>query len=74
MAKPESAIRTARAKKGLSQRELAEQIGVGASVISFYESGKRQPSLPVIKSLTEVLDITADEIIDSYFPKKEASQ
>ena len=39
-------LRQARKRAGLSQVDLADRAGVTQSVISAYESGQRQPSLP----------------------------
>lgn len=37
----------------MTQQELAHRAGVTQSVISVYESGRRQPSLPTLTSLVE---------------------
>jgi len=37
-------LRQARARAGLSQSELARRAGVSRSVLSVYESGRREPS------------------------------
>ncbi|HVA60536.1 MAG TPA: helix-turn-helix domain-containing protein [Mycobacteriales bacterium] len=44
-------VRTARKKAGLSQSELAARAGLTQSVISVYESGRRQPALPTLAAL-----------------------
>jgi predicted nucleotidyltransferase/DNA-binding XRE family transcriptional regulator len=44
-------LRSARRQAGLSQAVLAERAGVTQSVISAYESGARQPSLPTLARL-----------------------
>ncbi|MDA8356345.1 MAG: helix-turn-helix domain-containing protein [Actinomycetota bacterium] len=46
-------LRTARRRVGLSQAELARRAGLTQSVISAYESGARQPSLPTLARLIE---------------------
>src|ERR1019366_2403710 len=46
-------LRTARARAGLSQAELAARAGVTQSVISVYESGRRQPALSTPAALVE---------------------
>lgn len=38
-------IKVYRMKKGLTQEELAELIGVSRNTIQFWESGKRLPSI-----------------------------
>ena len=45
------ALHEARRRAGLSQTELARSAGVTQSVISAYESGARQPSVPVLEKL-----------------------
>src|SRR5438874_4811223 len=44
-------LRTARERARLSQAELAARAGTTQSVISVYEAGRRQPSLPMLASL-----------------------
>jgi len=46
-------LRRARVQSGMSQAELAARAGTTQSVISVYESGRRQPSLPTLVSLVE---------------------
>ncbi|MGY1840678.1 MULTISPECIES: helix-turn-helix domain-containing protein [unclassified Modestobacter] len=44
-------LKDARSRAGLTQAQVAERAGVTQSVISVYESGRRQPSLPVLLDL-----------------------
>lgn len=44
-------LREARRRAGLSQVELGRRAGVTQSVISAYESGARQPSVPTLARL-----------------------
>jgi predicted nucleotidyltransferase/DNA-binding XRE family transcriptional regulator len=56
VAQPQSAgdvLRSARQRAGLSQAALAARSGVSQSVISVYEAGRRQPSLPTLANLVE---------------------
>jgi len=46
-------IRRARVGAALSQSELARRAGVAQSVISAYENGRREPSLPQLERLVE---------------------
>ena len=50
-AKAGALLREARTASGLSQAELATKAGVTQSVISVYESGNRQPSIPTLAAL-----------------------
>jgi uncharacterized protein len=48
-----SLLRRARLGAGISQAELAFRAGVAQSVISAYEAGRRQPSLPTLARLID---------------------
>jgi uncharacterized protein len=60
-----SLLKEARQRSGLSQVELARRAGVTQSVISAYESGRRQPALPTLANLIEAtglrLTVTVEE-------------
>ncbi len=56
-------LRAARKQSGLSQVELARQAGVTQSVISAYESGRRQPSLPTLAALVEAAGFELEVIV-----------
>lgn len=46
-----SLLREARRRAGLSQSDLARRAGVPQSVVSEYEAGKRQPTIPTLARL-----------------------
>ena len=48
-------LRIARERKGISQKDMAENIGVAKSTYSLYESGNREPGVPIIKKIANVL-------------------
>ena len=48
-----SLLREARRRAGVTQAELARMAGVTQSVISAYESGRRQPALPTLAALVQ---------------------
>jgi len=48
-------LRDARLQAGLSQVELSHRAGVTQSVASAYESGARQPSLPMLQRLVDAM-------------------
>ncbi|MBI2019040.1 helix-turn-helix transcriptional regulator [Candidatus Daviesbacteria bacterium] len=52
------ALILARAKKSLTQAQLAKKLKTRQSVISRVESGKSTPSLSFLKRLASVLDTT----------------
>lgn len=50
-------IKKLREKKGLTQKALAAKMGVTASWVGMYESGKRQPKPETIKRFADALDV-----------------
>lgn len=56
-------LRWAREQKGLSQKDVAEKIGVAKSTYSLYESGNREPNVQTIKKISDVLGVSADELL-----------
>lgn len=56
-------LKYARERMGYTQKEVADKIGVAKSTYSLYESGNREPGVPVIKRITNVLKVSADELL-----------
>lgn len=50
-------------ERGLSQKQLAEILGVSPSRISEYMTGKAEPTLKVARLLNQKLDIDADFLL-----------
>lgn len=61
-----------REKKGYTQEELAEKIGVAKSTITGYEKGNRKPDVLKIKKLAKSLGITGDELLGTGMQTKTA--
>jgi len=55
-------IRELRARKNLTQAELADAVGVRRETIVFLERGKYNPSLKLAHDVAVVLDTTIDEL------------
>lgn len=51
-----------RKEKGISQEELADQMGVSRQAISKWETGESMPDATKLMALSEVLDISLDEL------------
>ena len=56
-------VRDLRNQKGLSQSQLAKQVGVTASTIALYETGDRLPSLQRLIDLSRALGVTTDFLL-----------
>jgi len=57
-------LKTLRTTHHLSQRDLADRVGVGKSQISYYENGERFPSADVLIKLSDVFRVTTDYLLD----------
>ncbi|MCK8518775.1 helix-turn-helix transcriptional regulator [Methanoculleus sp. 7T] len=55
-------IRELRAKMGLTQEELAQQVGVRRETIVFLEKGKYNPSLKLAYKVARALGSTIEEV------------
>jgi len=55
-------IKAARKLKGLSQRALAEKLGIAFQNLSVWENGKGAPSARYLLKLAEVLDVSLDQL------------
>lgn len=51
-----------RKNAGMSQRELAKQLGVSPSAISHYEKGDANPSDETLEKICVLLKITKDDV------------
>jgi len=56
-------LKELREQKKLTQSELAKLCGLGESTISFYESGKREPSYKILFCLAEKLNTTPNYLL-----------
>ena len=53
-------IKDLRDEKGISQERLADELGVSHGIISFWETGKREPKLSNLILLAEYFGVTID--------------
>lgn len=61
-------IRKARKNAGLSQEKLAEQLDISTVYMSDIENGKTNLGLKIFMKITEVLQISADWILQTNTP------
>lgn len=57
------AIRTLRARKGVSQKELAERADITPSFLSLVEGDRRDASIKVIERIAAALDVPSEVLI-----------
>lgn len=58
-------LRKYREQNGVSQRQLAKQLGVVPSTINQYENGVRKPDIVMLKKISLTLGVTTDELLRS---------
>ena len=56
-------IKNLRHKLQLNQRELAERLNVSLQTVRNWEHGRREPSIQKLIKLSEISNMTIDEII-----------
>lgn len=56
-------IRKLRKARGISQEQLAEQVGISTTHMSHIETANTKLSLPVFVAITEALEVQADVLL-----------
>ena len=56
-------LRVLRQAKGLTQKQLALQLGLSKSIVSSYENGFRYPSFEVLVKIASVFSTTTDYLL-----------
>jgi transcriptional regulator with XRE-family HTH domain len=57
-------LKELRMQNGLTQQQLATQLGVTKSVISFYERQERAPSPEVLRKMAAIFRVSSDFLLD----------
>lgn len=57
-------LKNLRKSENLTQKQLAERIGVAKSIVSYYESGHRYPSYDVLVKIAHVFHVSTDYLLD----------
>ena len=59
-------IRKKREEKGLSQNQLSKLLGISQPYMNQIETGARNPTLPLMMKICEVLEISMFEVPKEY--------
>lgn len=62
-------IKELRNKKGLSQAQLADELGISNQIISFYENDKREPKIEMWQKLADFFGVSVPYLQDNTFSK-----
>lgn len=63
-------IKNLRKKKNLTQKKLAEELGVTYQAVSKWENGKNIPDIETLKRISKIYNVNVDEIIGNNSNKK----
>ena len=58
-------IKTLRKELGLTQEDLAFEVGVNRSYMGFIERGERNPSLAMLKKIAKALEVSLSVLFQS---------
>lgn len=61
-----STIKRLREAKGMTQTQLAEEIGVSCKAVSKWETAKGLPDISLIETLSRVLGVSVMELMSGY--------
>lgn len=56
-------LRRFRRERGLTQKELAQKLGLSTSTIGGYESGQRKPDIKTLVRIAELFDMSVDRLL-----------
>lgn len=56
-------LKEKRKEVNLTQKEIAEQIGIKQNTYSDWETGRTQPNLDYLSKLAHILDTTTDDLL-----------
>ena len=63
-------ISKVRKEKKITQKQLAEKLGITDRAISKWENGKSMPDLALLKPLCDILNITINELLSGEYVDK----
>ena len=61
-------LKVLRTQKGLTQEAFAEELNVSRSAIAKWESNKGIPEISNLKQISQVLNVSLDELLDNNTP------
>lgn len=63
-------LRKARQENGMTQQTLADKLFVTRQAVSRWENGARYPDIVTLKKISEILNISVDELVGDENPMK----
>lgn len=59
-----TALYTFRKKANLTQKQLADKLGISKAAVGMWEIGNRKPDIITLKKLARILGCTTDELLE----------
>ncbi|MBE6084732.1 MAG: helix-turn-helix transcriptional regulator [Selenomonas ruminantium] len=56
-------IKDTRLSKGLTQKQVADELGISVVAIQNYENGRRKPAYDVLIALADYFDVSLDYLV-----------
>lgn len=66
-------IREKRIEKGMTQTQLADELGVSNKAVSRWETGSNFPDITLLGKIAKVLDIPIESLMQEEIPEKQAA-
>lgn len=64
-------IRELRKERGMTQKEVAERLGIGGSTMTMYETGRREPNMETLIKIADFFDVSTDYLLGKTKAKNE---
>lgn len=61
-------------KKRIKQNDLASKLGISQASISYWVTGKNNPSLAMIQKIANVMDCELDKVLECFIKNKEKEE
>lgn len=56
-------LKKCRKQEGVTQKELADILGLNQNTIASYETGRRNPSISVLEDIADLLNVSTDYLL-----------
>ncbi|MBS4931767.1 MAG: helix-turn-helix transcriptional regulator [Clostridiales bacterium] len=63
MSTPQERLKQLRIDKGITQKQIAEILGITVSGYQYYEHGKREISIKALTTLADYFDVSTDYLL-----------
>lgn len=64
MAKKLTELKRIRKAKGLTQKDVAEKLGIATHSYTRYECGVRRPNIDTLLKIANILDVKASDLLE----------